>query len=194
MMDIKRILKDHSDLIERINSDSSLHSSIQQAVKICVTALQSGNKILLCGNGGSASDANHIAAELSGRFYLERDAYPAISLNSNTAHITAVSNDYGYDQLYRRGVEAFGNKGDVLIGLSTSGKSQNILNAFHKAKEKEILSIGFCGSHTASMGPLCQLILSVPSSDTPRIQEMHIVFGHILCELVEKEMEEKSTI
>jgi D-sedoheptulose 7-phosphate isomerase len=148
--------------------------------------LNSGNKILLMGNGGSAADAQHLAAEFSGRFYIDRMALPAEALHCNTSYLTAVANDYSYDVIYSRLVEGICSKGDVLIGLSTSGNSGNIVKAFETAREKEIFTVGLTGSTGGKLKDLSDLLFNVPSADTPRIQESHIMLGHIICQYVEE--------
>jgi D-sedoheptulose 7-phosphate isomerase len=135
---------------------------------------------------GSAADAQHLAAEFSGRFYMDRDALPAEALHCNTSYITAVGNDYGYDVIYSRMIKGIGNKNDVLIGLSTSGNSKNIINAFETAKEKEMITIAFTGESGGSLKSVSDFLINVPSGDTPRIQESHIMLGHIICQLVEE--------
>ena len=141
---------------------------------------------MFCGNGGSASDAQHLAAEFSGRFYTDRDALPAEALHCNTSYITAVANDYSYDVIYSRLIKGIGKPGDVLVGLSTSGNSKNIVNAFEVAKEKDMLTIGFTGSSGGKMKKLSDVLINIPSDDTPRIQESHITLGHIICQFVEE--------
>jgi D-sedoheptulose 7-phosphate isomerase len=148
-------------------------------------AFQSGNRVMFCGNGGSAADAQHLAAELSGRFYKDRKALPSDALHCNSSYITAVANDYSYDTIYSRLVDGTMNKGDILIGLTTSGNSKNIINAFKVAKEKEIVTIAFTGETGGKIGTISNYLINVPSVDTPRIQESHIMIGHIICELVE---------
>jgi D-sedoheptulose 7-phosphate isomerase len=143
---------------------------------------------MFCGNGGSAADAQHLAAELSGRFYKDRKALPSDALHCNTSYLTAVANDYSYDVIYSRLVDGTMNSGDVLIGLSTSGNSKNIINAFEKAKEKGIITIGLTGESGGKMEILSDYLINVPSTDTPRIQEAHIMIGHIICELVESKL------
>ena len=150
-------------------------------------SFKSGNRVYFAGNGGSAADAQHLAAEFSGRFYIDRDALYAEALHCNTSYITAVANDYSYDVIYSRLVKGMGNKGDVLIGLSTSGNSKNILLAFEAAKEKGMVTIGFTGATGGKMKDISDYLLNVPSTDTPRIQESHILLGHIICQLVEEE-------
>jgi D-sedoheptulose 7-phosphate isomerase len=142
--------------------------------------------VLFCGNGGSAADAQHLAAEFSGRFYKNRKALPSEALHCNTSYLTAVANDYSYDVIYARIIEGTGIKGDVLVGLSTSGNSPNILKAFEAAHHNGMITIGFTGSTGGKMKDCCDILLNVPSTDTPRIQESHIMLGHIICELVEE--------
>ncbi len=161
---------------------------IEKIVSVIVDSYLKGGKVLLCGNGGSAADAQHIAAELSGRFYFDRPPLAAEAMNVNTSYITAVGNDYGYDKIYERYVESCGKKGDILIAISTSGNSENIINTIKKAKEIGLVSIGLTGISGGKMNDLCDYLIKVPSNDTPRIQETHILVGHIICELIEKNM------
>lgn len=169
-----------------ILADEKIINSIQQSVEVITTAFKNGNKILFCGNGGSAADAQHLAAEFSGRFYKDRDALPAEALHVNTSYMTAVANDYSFDVVYSRMINGIGKNGDVLVGLSTSGNSTNILKAIKTAKEKGMTTIGFTGATGAKMKDACDILLNVPSTDTPRIQESHILLGHIICQLVEE--------
>lgn len=171
-----------------ILSNKDIILECEKAVKIIIDAFESGNKVLFCGNGGSAADAQHLAAEFSGRFYKDRKALPSEALHCNTSYLTAVGNDYGYEFVYSRLLEGIGKKGDVLIGLSTSGNSLNIIKAFDRAREMEISTIGFTGESGGGMKILSDLLVNVPSTDTPRIQESHILIGHIICELVENEL------
>lgn len=159
---------------------------ISKAASLCSESLQAGGRVLLCGNGGSASDAQHISAELSGRYLKDRPPLDSEALHVNTSYLTAVANDYGYDEVYARLVEAKGRKGDVLIGLSTSGNSPNIVKALEVAKKKNMITIGFRGQKPGKMDEFCDLILPVPSPSTPRIQEAHILAGHIMCGLIEE--------
>jgi D-sedoheptulose 7-phosphate isomerase len=152
-----------------------------------VAALKKGNRIYFCGNGGSAADAQHLAAEFSGRFYTDRDALPAEALHCNTSYLTAVANDYSYDVIYARLIKGIGIKGDFLVGLSTSGNSPNIVKAFEVAREKGIVTVGFTGEGGGTMKTLSDYLVNVPSTDTPRIQESHIMLGHIICQLVEEQ-------
>ncbi len=163
-------------------------TTLTSCIDVITTAFKNGNKVLFCGNGGSAADAQHLAAEFSGRFYTDRDALPAEALHCNTSYITAVANDYSYDVIYSRIIKGIGKKGDVLIGLSTSGNSKNIINAFDVAKEKGVITIGFTGTTGGKMKAVSDYLINVPSSDTPRIQESHILLGHIVCQLVEENL------
>jgi len=163
---------------------------VHEIARAAADCLKSSNKILICGNGGSASDSLHIAAELVGRFKMERRALPCISLSENISTITAIGNDYGYDEVFSRQVEAFALPGDLFIGISTSGNSKNVINALRKAREMNIKTVGFCGLSGGKMKDenLCDLLLAVPSGETSRIQEMHILAGHIICKLIEEMM------
>jgi D-sedoheptulose 7-phosphate isomerase len=152
-----------------------------------VKAFRSGNRVYFCGNGGSAADAQHLAAEFSGRFYTDRDALPAEALHCNTSYLTAVANDYSYEAVYARLIKGIAHKGDVLIGLSTSGNSGNIIKAFEMARSKEVITVGFTGESGGKMKDLSDYLFNVPSKDTPRIQESHILIGHIICQLVEEQ-------
>tara|TARA_B110000093_G_scaffold47356_1_gene50659 strand:+ start:435 stop:992 length:558 start_codon:yes stop_codon:yes gene_type:complete len=165
-----------------------LKANIQQIVAKSVIAFQSDKKMLFCGNGGSASDAQHIAAELSGRFYTDRPPLYAEALHVNSSFMTAVANDYGYEATYARMVEAAGKEGDVLIGISTSGNSPNVVRAMKKAKEIGMFTVGFTGENGGKMKGICDVMICIPSEDTPRIQEAHILIGHIICQLIEEEM------
>ena len=187
MEKIKNIITESVQVKNQILADDKLLQTVKDCVYILVTAFKNGNKVLFCGNGGSASDAQHLAAEFSGRFYTDRDALPAEALHCNTSYITAVGNDYGYDVIYSRLIKGIGNKGDVLIGLSTSGKSKNIINAFETAKEKGMITIAFTGSTGGKLKTLADHLINVPSDNTPRIQESHITLGHIICQLVEEQ-------
>jgi D-sedoheptulose 7-phosphate isomerase len=186
MEKIKSIISGSINVKKDILADAKLLKTVRDSVAIIVTAFQNGNKVLFCGNGGSAADAQHLAAEFSGRFYTDRDALPAEALHCNTSYITAVANDYSYDVIYSRLIKGIGNKGDILVGLSTSGNSKNIINAFQVAKEKGMTTIAFTGSTGGKMKELSDYLINVPSSDTPRIQESHIMLGHIICQLVEE--------
>lgn len=182
---IQEIIQASIDTKVRILGNSALNHSIATSVDIIVDAFLNKNKVLFCGNGGSAADAQHLAAEFSGRFYKDRKALPSEALHCNTSYLTAVANDYSYDKIYSRLLEGVGTKGDILIGLSTSGNSKNILNAFDVARASEIKTIAFTGESGGKMKDCCDILINVPSTDTPRIQESHIMVGHIICELVE---------
>ena len=183
---ISSIIKSSIDVKQNVLQDEKMIQTIMTCVDVIVAAFKSGKKVLFCGNGGSAADAQHLAAEFSGRFYTDRDALPAEALHANTSYITAVANDYNFDVIYSRLVKGTGNKGDVLIGLSTSGNSKNILNAFDAARDKEMITIGFTGNTGGLLKDKSDYLINVPSTDTPRIQESHILIGHIICELVEE--------
>lgn len=170
---------------EAILANHELMQRIQDAADTIICALQNGHRILWCGNGGSAADAQHLAAELSGRFYYDRPPLNSEALHCNTSYLTAVANDYGYDLIYSRMIDGACKKGDVLIGISTSGNSKNIYNAFDKAHQLGVITIALTGSTGGQMGEIADILLNVPSTDTPRIQESHIMIGHIICEIVE---------
>lgn len=186
MEKIKDLIQRSIDTKERILHDSHLLMTVMDCVTLIVSAFRKGNKVLFCGNGGSASDAQHLAAEFSGRFYKDRDALPAEALHCNTSYLTAVANDYSYDVIYSRLILGTGKPGDVLIGLSTSGNSKNIINAFDAAKVKGMATIAFTGSTGGKLKESADLLINIPSDDTPRIQESHILIGHIICQLVEE--------
>ncbi len=173
-------------LKQQILGDEKLLNTLKQVIDCVTNAFQNDKKVLFCGNGGSAADAQHLAAEFSGRFYYDRPPLYAEALHVNSSYLTAVANDYSYDEVYARLVKAKGRKGDILIGLSTSGNSPNIVRAFEAAREMEIVTIGFTGETGGKMKELSTYLLNVPSKDTPRIQESHITLGHILCEMVER--------
>ena len=168
--------------------NDNLKANIQQIVTESVTAFKADKKMLFCGNGGSASDAQHIAAELSGRFYADRPPLYAEALHVNPSFMTAVANDYGYEATYSRMVEAAGKKGDILVGISTSGNSPNVVKAIQKAKELGMKTVGFTGKNGGAMRDICDIMICIPSNDTPRVQEAHILVGHIICQLIEQEM------
>lgn len=168
------------------NTKNDLKYVILEACEIIKQAILTGNKIILCGNGGSAADAQHIAAEFTGRFVKERRALPALALTTDTSALTAIGNDYGFDKIFERQIEALALPGDVLVAISTSGNSKNIINAIKKANEMECLTIGLTGKEGGQMNEFCKTNIIVPSSTTARIQEMHILIGHIFCEFVDK--------
>ena len=171
-----------------ILNDSALLGRAEQAIAMCLKSLRKGGKIWFAGNGGSAADAQHLAAELSGRFYFDRQPLPAEALHVNTSFLTAVANDYGYDHVYARTLQAGGREGDVLFAISTSGNSSNILRAADTALAMGINVIALTGASGGQLSTCCDLLLNVPSNDTPRIQECHIMLGHIICEMIEKEL------
>jgi D-sedoheptulose 7-phosphate isomerase len=186
MEKIKKIIADSIAVKEKVLQNDHLLNTTAKIAEDMVTALRAGKRIYFCGNGGSAADAQHLAAEFSGRFYTDRDALPAEALHCNTSYLTAVANDYSYDVVYARLVKGIGNEGDFLVGLSTSGNSGNIIKAFEVAREKGIRTVGFTGESGGKMKDLSDYLINVPSTDTPRIQESHIMLGHIMCQLVEE--------
>ena len=173
---------------QRILEDSALMSRLEEASKLVAASLRQGGKIHFCGNGGSAADAQHLAAELSGRFYYDRPPLNAEALHCNTSYLTAVGNDYGYEWVFARLLRGTGHAGDVLVALSTSGNSKNILKAYEVCKEMGIRTISLTGETGGKMKEYSDILLNVPSTDTPRIQESHIMLGHILCEWVEADL------
>lgn len=185
---IKDILKNSIATKVAILSNENLLNTIGDITVLITNAFRNGNKVLFCGNGGSAADAQHLAAEFSGRFYSDRDPLPSEALHCNTSFLTAVANDYGYEVVYSRMLKGIGKSGDVIVGLSTSGNSKNIIAAFEQAKEMQITTIGFTGEAGGKMKDLADFLINVPSNDTPRIQESHITVGHIICQLVEENL------
>jgi len=188
MNKIKDIIAASISVKQELLEDEAILQRINKVVEIISAAFEAGNKVLFCGNGGSAADAQHLAAEFSGRFYKNRKALPAEALHCNTSYLTAVANDYSYDVIYARLLDGIGVKGDVIIGLSTSGNSVNIVKAFEVAKERGIVTIGLTGVGGGTMKEFSDYLFNVPSSVTPRIQESHILLGHIICELVEEKV------
>lgn len=180
---IQNEFKSHLETITKVLSSSS--EKLEEISKLAVQTLKNGNKILFFGNGGSAADAQHLAAELTGRYKTERRGLPGIALTTDTSALTAIGNDYGYDRVFDRQVEALANKGDLLIGISTSGNSKNIINAFKVGKELGCKCVGMSGRDGGAMNEVCDINLVVPSDNTPRIQEMHILFGHTLCQIID---------
>lgn len=173
---------------QAILSDEYLLVTISNVVDEIVNTFRKGGKVLLCGNGGSAADAQHIAAELSGRFYFDREPLFAEALHVNTSYLTAVANDYSYDEVFARLVKAKGKPRDILIGISTSGNSKNVLRAIEEANKIGMITVGMTGRTGGKMKDICKYLINIPSDDTPRIQEAHITVGHIICELVEREL------
>jgi len=186
MDQIKKLIEESIEVKNKILSDEGILKKIDELTDVAVTALKNNHRIYFCGNGGSAADAQHLAAEFSGRFYLDRDALPAEALHCNTSYLTAVANDYSYDVIYARLVKGLAHKGDVLIGLSTSGNSVNIVKAFETAREKGVITVAFTGAGGGKLKELSDYLFDVPSKNTPRIQESHIMIGHIICQLVEQ--------
>ncbi|HEX2534928.1 MAG TPA: D-sedoheptulose 7-phosphate isomerase [Chitinophagaceae bacterium] len=186
MEQIRQIIAASISVKQQVLEDAGLVERTAAIAQLMVTALQSGRRIYFCGNGGSAADAQHLAAEFSGRFYTDRKALPAEALHCNTSYLTAVANDYSYEIVYARLIDGIGQSGDVLVGLSTSGNSANVVRAFEAAREKGIATVGFTGMSGGAMKPLSDFLLNIPSTDTPRIQEAHMLLGHIICQLVEE--------
>ena len=183
---IKKHLQDSIAVKEKILSDGSLLAAVEKVVNAIVTAYKQEKKVILLGNGGSAADAQHIAGEFVGRFYKERKALPALALHTNSSIVTALANDYGYDAVFARQVDAYAVAGDVVIGISTSGNSPNVITAIQKAKDKGAVTVGLTGGKASKLCDVADICLRVPSPDTPRIQEAHITLGHIICFLVEE--------
>ena len=184
--DIKKLIADSIATKQLVLEDQDLLASIKNAANACIEAFKNDKKVLFCGNGGSAADAQHISAELSGRFYTDRPPLYSEALHVNSSYMTAVANDYSYDVVYSRMVEACGRKGDVLVGITTSGNSKNILAAMEMAKKQGMVTVGMTGKSGGKMNDYCDIMLRVPSTDTPRIQESHILIGHIICQLIEE--------
>lgn len=183
---ITRAIVDSISVKQKILEDEGLVNSIHEVADECIAAYRQGNRVLLAGNGGSAADAQHIAAEFVGRYSFDRPGLPAIAFTTDTSMLTAIANDYGFDRIFRRQLEANGSKGDVFIGISTSGNSPNIISALQRARELDIITIGLTGQGGGAMQSLCDYCFQVPSLSTPRIQESHIMLGHIICDLVEE--------
>jgi D-sedoheptulose 7-phosphate isomerase len=186
MMELKKQVIEAIQIKQQVLDDPQIFSNLERCIKTVVAAYRNDNKVLFCGNGGSAADAQHLAAELSGRYYFDRPPLNAEALHVNTSFLTAVSNDYSFEKVYERLIEAWGKQGDVLMAFSTSGNSPNIVRALQAAKKLGMLTVGFTGHQGGQMNPLCDVLFKVPSKDTPRIQEVHIMLGHIICENVEK--------
>ncbi len=186
MEKIKELIQYSINVKQQVLQNEELLSTVEKLVEVITASLKRSGRIYFCGNGGSAADAQHLAAEFSGRFYADRKALPAEALHCNTSYLTAVANDYSFDLIYARLIDGIGVKGDVLIGLSTSGNSANIVKAFEVAKERGMITVGFTGLSGGTMKSLSDYLVNVPSTDTPRIQESHIMIGHIICQLVEE--------
>lgn len=188
MENLKRIFKESIEVKSKIMNDEKILKTILKATDDIVKCFEKDGKVLFCGNGGSAADAQHLAAEFSGRFYYDRPPLFSEALHVNTSYITAVGNDYSYDEIYARIIKAKGRKGDVLVGLSTSGNSKNVIRAFEQAREQGMIIIAMTGETGGKMKDCCDYLINVPSTDTPRIQEAHITIGHAICEFVESRL------
>jgi len=182
---ITKIIEESIAAKKQIITDGTLIEITQQVADIIIHCYKNGGKVLLCGNGGSAADAQHLAAELSGRFYFNRPPLEAEALHVNSSYVTAIANDFSYEDIYSRYVNGVGKKGDIIIGLSTSGNSENIVRAMKAAKEKHLITVCMTGEKGGKMKDLADFLINIPSTDTPRIQESHITLGHAICELVE---------
>jgi D-sedoheptulose 7-phosphate isomerase len=186
---IRKIIKCSVEIKQLIASDEELVLKIKEAANVIINAYKNGDAgVYFCGNGGSAADAQHLAAELSGRFYFDREPLKSEALHVNTSYLTAVANDYSFDEVYARMIKAVGRQGDILVGISTSGNSENIVRAFKNAKALGITTIAFTGDMGGKMKDLADILINVPADKTPRIQEAHIMIGHIICEIVEESL------
>ncbi len=185
---IQRAISNSIKVKQEILADEKLIATIELVAREIILGYRNNKKVLLCGNGGSAADAQHISAELTGRFYKNRPPLFAEALSVNTSYITAVANDFSYDEIFSRLVLAKGEEGDILIGISTSGNSENVVRAVKVANEKGLITVGFTGKDGGKLRNICKYLINVPSNDTPRIQEAHILIGHILCEIIENEI------
>ena len=190
-MKIKNIIQTSINTKQKVLENEALLKTIEEITERIVTCFKNDGKVLFCGNGGSAADAQHLAAEFSGRFYFDREPLNSEALHVNTSYLTAVGNDYSYDEIYSRIVKAKGRTGDVLIGISTSGNSKNVVRALEQAKEQGMITVSFTGESGGKMKELSDYLINIPSGDTPRIQECHILVGHIICELVEDALFDK---
>ena len=184
---IKDQIKKSYETKQDIYQNEELLNKIVEVCKLCVELYKGKNKTILAGNGGSAADAQHIAAELVGRYGFDRPSIPSLALTTDTSCLTAIGNDYGYDKVFSRQLEGMGQSGDIFIGISTSGNSKNIINAFEVAKQKGIKTVALVGKDGGKMAKIADIALIVPSDSTPRIQESHILIGHIICDIIEKE-------
>jgi D-sedoheptulose 7-phosphate isomerase len=183
---IKSLVQASIGVKQQIVNDRQLQATIETVTQKIIDAFRNGRKVLFCGNGGSAADAQHLAAEFSGRFYSDRDPLPSEALHCNSSYLTAVANDYGYEKIYSRLLKGMAGEGDILVGLSTSGNSKNIIAAFEQAKTMGVITVGMTGQGGGGMKSLSDYLINVPSNDTPRIQECHITIGHIICQLTEE--------
>jgi D-sedoheptulose 7-phosphate isomerase len=187
-MAVKRALQDSIELKKQVLQDEEMLLQLEVLAERMTASFKKGGKVYFCGNGGSAADAQHLAAELSGRYYYDRPPLAAEALHVNTSYITAVANDYSYDEIYARLFIAFGRPADVLIGLSTSGNSKNVIRAFEEANKKGVLTVAYTGKNGGELTKIADMSFKIPSTDTPRIQELHMLLGHSLCEIVEQKM------
>ncbi|MCF0210637.1 MAG: D-sedoheptulose 7-phosphate isomerase [Bacteroidales bacterium] len=187
-MNVRDIIEEAIDVKQRLLTDKCYLDAVDKTVEMFVEAFSNNNKVLFCGNGGSAADAQHIAAELSGRFYMDRPPLYAEALHVNSSYVTSVANDYSYDDIYARMTQAAGRGGDILVGISTSGNSENVVRAMKTAKEQGMKTIALTGKTGGRMKELADVLIEIQSTTTPRIQECHIMTGHIICELVEKKL------
>ncbi len=185
---IKEQIKQSYETKQALYKNEALLDTITDVARACVDVYKKGKKTLLAGNGGSAADAQHIAAELVGRYGFDRPSIPSLALTTDTSNLTAIGNDYGYDQVFSRQLEGMGVEGDLFIGISTSGNSQNVINAFESARKKGITTVALVGRDGGKMAQMADFAIIVPSSSTPRIQESHILIGHIICDIIEKEL------
>ncbi|GJM31870.1 MAG: phosphoheptose isomerase [Saprospiraceae bacterium] len=185
---IQEMIEDSIAVKQQVLQSGDLLNTVEEVIAVCITCFKQDGKVLFCGNGGSAADAQHLAAELSGRFYFDRPPLFAEAMHVNTSFLTAVTNDYSFAEAYARMVKAAGRKGDVLFAMSTSGNSSNIVNAAKAARDCGMLVVGMTGATGGDLAQHCQYLINIPSSDTPRIQEAHMMLGHLICELVEKAM------
>jgi D-sedoheptulose 7-phosphate isomerase len=185
---IDAYFKRSSEALNRATADASLRSAVNRITAVIAHGFRAGGKLMLAGNGGSAADAQHIAAEFLSRYTMDRKPLPAMALTTDTSVLTAVGNDYGFEQVFERQVRGLGRKGDVFVAISTSGKSPNILAALKAARELEVITVGFTGSRTSPMTALCDHVLAAPSEETPIIQQIHLVAAHTICGLVEQEL------
>lgn len=186
MKEIKRIIRDSITVKESLLANESFLFTLMKVCDLCIVAYRANRKLLFCGNGGSAADAQHLAAELVGRFRIDRPPLHAEALHTNTSYLTAASNDYGYEEAFARMVDASGREGDILFAISTSGDSENILRAAREASKKEMIVIGLTGASGGKLRAECDYLLNVPSQDTARIQEAHILIGHVICQRIEE--------
>ena len=187
---VEEVLEEKIKELNDIKKDKSFQEKMEKTIEYITSSIENGGKVLICGNGGSAADAQHIAAEFVGRFVMERRGFPAIALTTDTSNLTAIANDYSYDDVFRRQVEALGNKGDILIGISTSGNSENVIRAIEEAKNKGMIVIGLTGKTGGKMKEICDVPFVFEIKDTARIQELHMMTYHLICEFSEKALKE----